>query len=618
MKRLFLLLSILLVSLTMSALDIPAGTYYFDNSRTHYSCVKFVYGQYDQPETYVVSLTEGENDLWTLVMEQPAMGMYRYTFAETSLPDGRIDDTFPNVKEYISKSLNELRTATTDKTMTPGYTFVPESGDNWAQGSWQPMVSRPQPSGTLPVMYIQTEGQKAITSKETYINATYYIDAFGLSGYNSIGSKEAPLPLRIRGRGNYTWSDFDKKPYRIKLEESKELLGMTKSKNFALLAHADDRVGFMRNTIGLELSRCLKMKWTPEQQPVELVLNGDYIGLYFLTETIRIDKDRVNIVPQNDDETDPNRITGGWLVEIDNYNDPCQIQVQETSSRTLKLTYHTPESLSAIQQIYLKEQWEEVVRRVYATDKRDAEWEEMVDMDQLARFYVVQEVMDNQESFHGSCFIYKNQGENEKWTFGPVWDFGNALQRGTDKFIYEDPQFGTHLIDEIARFPRFQEYVKQVWTAFYRFSYPTLDDYADDYSTRIAYAAACDAARWPNYGNADEQERSRQFMDKLHRKVDWLYGQWGLVELPVTIGRDVVQPVVRVVDGRLEVESCVPIAAVYVYDAAGRLAMLPVTVASHTSADHVCVDFSNPSGIYIVEVKTANQIAPFRKKIIIR
>jgi len=47
MKRLFLLLSILLVSLTMSALDISAGTYYFDNSRTHYSCVKFVYGQYD-------------------------------------------------------------------------------------------------------------------------------------------------------------------------------------------------------------------------------------------------------------------------------------------------------------------------------------------------------------------------------------------------------------------------------------------------------------------------------------------------------------------------------------------------------------------------------------------
>ena len=67
-------------------------------------------------------------------------------------------------------------------------------------------------SGTLPVMYINTEGGAAITSKETYLDATCYIDALGLDGYESMGSASSPLALKIKGRGNYTWTGFEKKP----------------------------------------------------------------------------------------------------------------------------------------------------------------------------------------------------------------------------------------------------------------------------------------------------------------------------------------------------------------------------------------------------------------------
>ena len=70
-------------------------------------------------------------------------------------------------------------------------------------------------SGTLPVLYINTEGGVAITSKEEYVQGTYYIDALGLEGYSNLGSKESPLALQIKGRGNYTWTGFDKKPYHL-------------------------------------------------------------------------------------------------------------------------------------------------------------------------------------------------------------------------------------------------------------------------------------------------------------------------------------------------------------------------------------------------------------------
>ena len=70
-------------------------------------------------------------------------------------------------------------------------------------------------SGTLPVLYIITEGQQPIVSKDEYLRAKLWIDALGIKGYKSLGSAKYPLEAQIKGRGNYTWSEAEKKPYRI-------------------------------------------------------------------------------------------------------------------------------------------------------------------------------------------------------------------------------------------------------------------------------------------------------------------------------------------------------------------------------------------------------------------
>lgn len=64
----------------------------------------------------------------------------------------------------------------------------------------------------------------------------------------------------------------------------------------------------------------------PDYRFVELVLNGDYRGLYLLVEKIRIDKDRINITEQKNGEEDEENITGGWLLEFDNYEENQQIR----------------------------------------------------------------------------------------------------------------------------------------------------------------------------------------------------------------------------------------------------------------------------------------------------
>ena len=386
------------------------------------------------------------------------------------------------------------------------------------------------PSGTLPVLYIQTENNQKIQSKEVYVNATYYLDNKGLSGYESIGSATAPLTMEIKGRGNYSWTGFDKKPYRIKLADKQALLGMKKSKHFTLLAHADDsnsRKGFMRNAVGFELSKMIGLAWTPEAKPLELVLNGDYIGLYFLTENIRVDKDRVNIVEQEDEETDSEKITGGWLVEIDNYDTDPHITITKGGDvYTMWVTYKTPEVLSPQQEAYLTQQITMLDKMIYGDKNSDELWQ-YLDMDALAKFYIVQELTDNYESFHGSCYLHKEIGANEKWHFGPVWDFGSAFNRDKSQYIYQGDVWHNHWIPEICKYPAFMARVKEMWKEFYANDFNKIYSFIDAHEAQIAGATVKDKERWPQYhGSQSLGTYIDRTTDVLRKNAAWLNEQW--------------------------------------------------------------------------------------------
>ena len=597
------------VAFQAGAVDIPKGTFYFDNSLTGYSQVKFVYGSDSQAETYVMSMTEGSNNRWSITIPSTVRNMYRYTFANTHLPDGKIDKTFSTVKEEISKTYYEYRTATTDQTIIVGGTFTPQSGDNWAQGYWKsPEAGDKAYSGTLPVMHINTDGGVAITSTEDYVGGSYYLDNMGIEGVESIASPDSAFRLEIRGRGNYTWRDFDKKPYRLKFDKKAEPLGMNKSKHFALLAHADDQMAFLRNTVGFELSRRLGLNYTPAQQPVEVMLNGEYIGLYFLTETIRVDKDRVNIVEQPDSITDPTLITGGWLVEIDNYDEPLQVRITEGNGETIRFTYKTPEILSSQQERYLKSQMVATNSAIYSTDKNSQTWEHYIDIDTLARFYIVQEIMDNAESFHGSCYLHKDQGQT-KWIFGPVWDFGNSYRRNNGYFIYQYPPFGQTWIGEIAKYPRFQQKVVDVWRNFKGNNYEGLHNFIDTFVDQIYGASQSNYRRWQKYGNGDIEWAKNEFVKYFNNRIAWLVNQWGegvgIEEIETSSDIIITSPS----NGLITIASHAPITGMIITDISGKV------IANEGNIGNEYQHYCHP-GIYIVKATTDNNYAT--KKVVVK
>jgi hypothetical protein len=307
-------------------------------------------------------------------------------------------------------------------------------------------------------------------------------------------------------------------------------MGMKKNKHFALMANADDELSGLRNAVGYQLARMIGMPWTPSEKPVEVVLNNEYIGLYFLTETIRVDSDRVNIVEQADNETNANAITGGWLVEIDNYDSDPHVRITEGNGERIIFTYKTPEELSSEQENYLRSQMEDINEAIYNEDKKSTQWEQYIDLDRLARFYIVQEILDNAESFHGSCYMYRDLGEEQKWMFGPVWDFGNTFRRGSGQFIYENPPYGQTWIGEIAKFPRFQEKVKEVWISLRENNFDEIYTYIDNYVASYEKAIQADDKRWPDYGSSNVTKDGSTMKNNIRERTDFLAKQWGDAE----------------------------------------------------------------------------------------
>ena len=615
MKKLLLLFVAVLAAISAySAVTLPKGTIYYDNSVTNFEFVKFVYG-YDNTTqgSIVVTMTKGENNVWSYTFSSNVRNVERYFFSGTKLADGTYKQTISTFKDYIVNDRSEIRTATLTSTFRTNYIFVPEdnTNNNWFQGTWMaysdfkekednsnlPTATCNPNSNTVPVVYLTTNDGKDITSKEEYVQGTIFVDAKGIAGYENAGSASAPLVTELKGRGNWTWNGFDKKPYRIKMNKKASLLNLTTDKSFNLLAHADDNYGFLRNTAGFALSRYFELIYTPTQEPVELFLNNDYKGLYFLVDHIKVSSNRVQIEEQEDNETNADNITGGWLLEIDNYSDDPHITINKPNGEEMWFTYKSPEELSVQQEMYITNFLNKATSAIYAENKSSTEWEKYIDMDALVNYYLVYEILGNREGFHGSCYMHKDRGADTKLVFGPVWDFGNTLWDMSDTFIYEEYPYGIKWIDEIAKFPRFQTAVRERWLEKRGSLMPYLRSVVDPFIDKITYASQCDCKKWPNYGNKNVLSRKQAFYDLVTKRLSWLDTQFGTVGITEA---EVVELTVypNPTADRINVLSSEEIISISVYNLSGnKLLDLDVNESGW--------DLGLDAGTYILTVETA-------------
>ena len=146
-------------------------------------------------------------------------------------------------------------------------------------------------SENIPAMFIDTASgtlDNIHAAKETKEEAALRLwDNKGESFYND--SIEY-----VKGHGNSTWIDYEKKAYQIKLHKKAGLLNMPKAKKWILLANVPDDT-LIKNDIIFRYAEKYAKVASVKGEFIDLYINGDYVGNYYLCEKVEVNGSRLNI-----------------------------------------------------------------------------------------------------------------------------------------------------------------------------------------------------------------------------------------------------------------------------------------------------------------------------------
>lgn len=247
--------------------------------------------------------------------------------------------------------------------------------------------------------------------------------------YNVDGSVDYEGDMNsLKGRGNSTWTQFEKKPFAMKLESEADLLGMGAAEKWILLANADDPSN-MRNKMIYDYADAIGMPYSPESRWVDLYLNGEYSGLYLLCERIEIHEERLDI-----SEPD-NSGNGSYIVSMELASRMEEAEAPfVVTAMGQPLRINEPSKVSEELQNNIRMQWQSIENALLAEDGIDPAtgkyYTDMIDLDSWVDKYLVEEIFASVDACYLSQYFYsEGTGTEDVIYAGPVWDYDHAVAR---------------------------------------------------------------------------------------------------------------------------------------------------------------------------------------------
>ena len=328
----------------------------------------------------------------------------------------------------------------------------------------------------------------------------------------------------IRGRGNTSWEQ-DKKSYSMTLAVEADLLEMGQAKEWILLANALDP-SHLRNKAVYDLAAEAGMAYIPDCQWVDLYLNGEYAGLYLLSERNEIHPQRVDL-----------QETGSFLM--------CrETQWRLISQNHPHITLDSGAALrihdSGLTKADLQRIWQPAENAILAEDGMDpltgSSWQELIDLDSWVMDYLTGEIFGNVDAGTISAYFYRDGADpSGKIYAGPVWDYDLSMgskdtwQTQTVQAFFADKahiwsQEDTTWYYWLNRKPEFQSRVKELYQTVYRpLVRELLDTGLEAYAAQIQPSASLDQCRWGTVGAAEETAYIRRYLTERLAFLDSLW-----------------------------------------------------------------------------------------------
>ena len=277
---------------------------------------------------------------------------------------------------------------------------------------------------SMPIVSIDTLGN-SVTTKEYYVDAQVTI--YDENGAVNIDASD----ISIRLRGNMTLN-APKKSYRIKFpaKQNPLTIGDGAAKSWNLVANYHD-ASLMRNMTAYQLGEIMdNMPYAANGRSVEVYVNGDYQGVYFLVESVNVNKNRVNITESPDLVED-----NGYLIQMSRYAEDNVFTV-DCCNYEVKSDVSADAAIAEQQVDYIADYTEKALHALKSGDQEAVA--QYIDIPSLIDNCIANEICKNVDSGWDSYYMSKDAGG--KLTFNPMWDYDLALGNNTEAKGVAEPE----------------------------------------------------------------------------------------------------------------------------------------------------------------------------------
>lgn len=403
------------------------------------------------------------------------------------------------------------------------------------------------PTSTLPIVLIDTGGSDIPDEPKTMAQMRVVDNGPGeVNTASGAATYEGWIGIELRGSSS---SRFPKKQYGVETRHEDgsnrnvSLLGLPEENDWVLHAPYSDK-SLLRNALAFEMG-ARTGRYASRYRFCEVILDGDYQGVYLLLETIKDDGDRVDL-------SDTDRLGGGYIAKLDKRtgsDDGDWPSADPATGQFVRYQFHDPEGdeLTAEQRSEIEASWDAMEQATLADDI-EAATRPHLDWDSLVDYVIVSEVAKNIDAYRISVYVHR-PALGAPIHAGPLWDFnlafGNAdygAAEETSGFQYATPYTSeTYPIpswfSRVVESDPFRERLRARWSDLRAgpFATDALTGWIDETTGDLDEAQVRNFDRWPIldrdiWPNATVRGSYAGEVGYLRSwltdRLAWLDGQW--------------------------------------------------------------------------------------------
>ncbi len=300
-------------------------------------------------------------------------------------------------------------------------------------------------SSNLPIVVINTNGQNIQDDPKISADMGIIFNGEGIRNYTTDPKNNYNGKIGIEYRGSSSQM-FPKKPFGIELWDlnnnsiDSSILNMPKDNDWILgVAYSDKSL--MRNSLTFRTWEKMGY-YAPRGENVELILNGEYWGVYYLCEKIKRGNDRLDIAKLDPIEITGDDVTGGYILKIDKGTGSAASEWQSNFppannpdgiAPTIMIDYPSTDAIVPQQFNYIKNYVDSFETALATIDFLDIVngYRHFADEASFIDYLLISEMNKNVDGYRISTFFSKDKtSKGGKLKMGPVWDYdlayGNA------------------------------------------------------------------------------------------------------------------------------------------------------------------------------------------------